>query len=81
MTRLLRAWVFLVAASALTTALAATAPQMFWVIPVLFALALVKSRVILARYLELETAPRILTGFMAGLYLWTAVALGMAILA
>lgn len=75
MKRLVMAWVIVVVASLLTTGLAVMHGSGIWVAPALMVLALIKSRVILAQYLDLYTAPRMLSGMTAVVVLWSAVAL------
>jgi hypothetical protein len=77
MTGLLRAWIVLVAASAATTAFAVLQTHGLWVAVALLSLALVKSRVILTDYLQLNRVPAVRRGFMAVLILWAGVALGL----
>lgn len=84
MRTLVTAWGWLVAASALTTALAGVGPDWhggIWLAPVLLGLAFFKARIILARYLDLAQAPRILSGFTLALALWFALALALVMAA
>jgi len=76
---LARAWVALIALTALSTAVAlAPAPSLRLVLGVaILILALVKARVILGRYLDLDDYPgarRVFTGILVA---WGAAALGL----
>lgn len=77
MSTILRAWLLLIAASAVTTGFAFAHAQGFWVAVALLGLAMVKSRVILADYLQLNRVPAVRRGFMAVLILWAGIALAL----
>ncbi|MCB1355034.1 MAG: hypothetical protein KDK53_00545 [Maritimibacter sp.] len=81
MSRVLRAWVLLVSASAATTGFALAEAHGTWAAIALLALTLLKSRVILSDYLRLRQVPPVRSGFMAVLALWTAVALTLYVAA
>ncbi|MGJ8561511.1 MAG: hypothetical protein ACSHX3_14855 [Litorimonas sp.] len=81
MKRLIVAWVIVVVASILTTGLAVMQGSAIWIAPALMALALIKSRVILAQYLDLYQAPRMLAGMTAVVVVWTAIALVLIMVA
>lgn len=82
MNGIVKSWAVLVVASALTTGLPARQ-----ILPpvalaaVLIALALIKSRVILAQYLELRQAPEFLGAITAGFVIWSIAALGLILAA
>lgn len=81
-----RAWIILLALSALTTALAVAQPALTgWAIPacssVLLGLAWLKARVILARYLGLAAAPDWLRGFNLVLALYAGLLLTLTLAA
>ncbi|SFJ41713.1 cytochrome C oxidase subunit IV family protein [Celeribacter neptunius] len=80
MKELITAWLILVGASAATTALAVIGPETIWLAPVLLGLAFVKSRVILAAYLELRQAPRILSGVTLAVALWFVIAITLGVI-
>ncbi|WP_417258477.1 nitric oxide reductase F protein [Celeribacter sp.] len=75
MKRLIYAWGIVVVASVLTTLLAVMHGSAIWIAPALMGLALIKSRVILAQYLDLYQAPRMLAGMTTVVVFWAAVAL------
>jgi len=81
MTGLLRAWLVLVAASAMTTLVAVLHLEGGWVVAALLALALVKSRVILSDYLHLARVAPLRRGVMAVFLVWAGVALALALAA
>ncbi|SEK02917.1 Cytochrome C oxidase subunit IV [Cribrihabitans marinus] len=64
---LTRAWAGLVALSLATTALTLAGLPARLTGALVLLLALLKARVILARYLELDRAPRLLAGFTAAI--------------
>ena len=81
-----RAWGLLLALSAASTALAALHPlppgaSVHIANAALLLLALIKARVILARYLDLAAAPGWLRGFSAVLAGYMAVMLALALVA
>lgn len=80
MSDLVRAWLLLILASGLTTALASAGVRALWLGPLLLALAFVKARVILSDYLDLRQAPRILSGMTLAVALWFALALALVLI-
>lgn len=81
MSAILRAWALLVAASVATTAFALFEARGTWAVIALLALALLKSRIILSKYLRLDQVPPVRRGFMAVLALWAGVALALCLAA
>lgn len=78
MNGIVKPWAVLVGASALTTGLAMREVLPPVALPVvLIVLALIKSRVILAEYLELRQAPKFLGVITAGFVIWSIAALAL----
>jgi Prokaryotic Cytochrome C oxidase subunit IV len=78
MTGVLKAWIWLVVASAATTSVALFNLHGLWVALGLLVLALVKSRVILSDYLRLREVPPVRRGFMVVFVIWAGVAFAFA---
>jgi hypothetical protein len=78
---LIHAWLMLIVASGLTTALAAAGISALWLGPLLLGLAFVKARVILSQYLDLKEAPRILSGMTLAVALWFVIVSALVLMA
>lgn len=76
-----RAWAWLIALTATSTAVAAIGLSGRWLALVVLALAWAKAELILNRYLHLGQAPNIARGFALGLALFMLALTGLAVAA
>lgn len=74
-----RAWLWLLALSALSTAVAATGLHPRWLALVVLPVAWIKAQIILDRYLGLALAPPIARGFALALAIFMALLIGLAV--